>query len=84
MSAKATGGKAVASTASTDGAVGSASAGKAAAAPAKPAVKHDPSIPRKVKARFRSVILYPLEDLDLEDGCEVEIYLRATPKKEKL
>ncbi len=88
MSAKSTGGKAAASagsTASTDGAAISASAGKAAApAPAKPAVKHDPSIPRKVKARFRSGILYPLEDLDLEDGCEVEIYLRATPKKEKL
>jgi ribonuclease HI len=85
MSAKATGGKAVASTASsTAGAAASPSAGKAAAAPAKPAAKHDPSIPRKVKARFRSGILYPLEDLDLEDGCEVEIYLRATPKKEKL
>jgi ribonuclease HI len=84
MSAKSTGGKAAASAASTDGAAAAASAGKAAAAPAKPAAKHDPSIPRKVKARFRSGILYPLEDLDLEDGCEVEIYLRATPKKEKL
>jgi ribonuclease HI len=84
MSAKSTGGKAAASAAASDGAVASASAGKPAAAPAKPAAKHDPSIPRKVKARFRSGILYPLEDLDLEDGCEVEIYLRATPKKEKL
>jgi ribonuclease HI len=84
MSAKSTVGKAAASAASSDGAAASASAGKAAAAPAKPAAKHDPSIPRKVKARFRSGILYPLEDLDLEDGCEVEIYLRATPKKEKL
>jgi ribonuclease HI len=84
MSAKSTGGKAAAPAAASDGAVASASAGKAAAAPAKPAAKHDPSIPRKVKARFRSGILYPLEDLDLEDGCEVEIYLRATPKKEKL
>jgi ribonuclease HI len=84
MSAKSTGGKAAAAAASTDLAAASASAGKAAAAPAKPAAKHDPSVPRKVKARFRSGILYPLEDLDLEDGCEVEIYLRATPKKEKL
>ena len=51
----------------------------------KPPAKPDTSgIPRKVRARFRSGILYPLEDLDLEDGCEVEIYLRATPKKEKL
>jgi len=61
---------------------------KPASAPktaAKAAPKPDTSgIPRKVRARFRSGILYPLEDLDLEDGCEVEIYLRATPKKEKL
>ena len=57
----------------------------AAKAVAKAAPKPDTSgIPRKVRARFRSGILYPLEDLDLEDGCEVEIYLRATPKKEKL
>jgi ribonuclease HI len=84
MSAKSTSGKAAAPAASSDGAPAAASAGKSAAAPAKPAAKHDPSVPRKVKARFRSGILYPLEDLDLEDGCEVEIYLRATPKKEKL
>ena len=84
MSAKSTGSKTAASTAVTDGAAAAASAGKAAVAPPKPAAKHDPSIPRKVKARFRSGILYPLEDLDLEDGCEVEIYLRAAPKKEKL
>jgi ribonuclease HI len=52
------------------------------AAQAKPAPKPDTSgIPRKVRARYRSGILYPLEDLDLEDGIEVEIYLRATPKK---
>jgi len=56
----------------------------AKAAP-KAAPKPDTSgIPRKVRARFRSGILYPLEDLDLEDGCEVEIYLRTTPKKERL
>jgi probable phosphoglycerate mutase len=52
------------------------------AAQAKPAPKPNTSgIPRKVRARYRSGILYPLEDLDLEDGIEVEIYLRATPKK---
>jgi len=78
MSAKATGGKG-----STEALAGEAKESKSAA-PAKPAAKLDPSIPRKVRARFRSGILYPLEDLDLEDGCEVEIYLRATPKKEKL
>jgi ribonuclease HI len=78
MAAKSTGSKTPADT--------SASVAKEnkSAAPAKPAAKHDPSIPRKVRARFRSGILYPLEDLDLEDGCEVEIYLRATPKKERL
>jgi ribonuclease HI len=67
--------------------------GEKSAAAAKPAPamtffgkpKPDTSgIPRKVRARYRSGILYPLEDLDLEDGIEVEIYLRATPKKEKL
>jgi len=34
----------------------------------------------KVRARFRSGILYPLEDLDLPDGAEVEILLRPTSK----
>ena len=39
------------------------------------------SIPTiKVRARFRSGILYPLEDVDLPDGAEVEILLRLTPK----
>ena len=39
------------------------------------------SIPAiKVRARFRSGILYPLEDLDLPDGAEVEILLRPTSK----
>jgi len=32
----------------------------------------------KVRARFRSGILYPLEDVDLPDGAEVEILLRPT------
>jgi ribonuclease HI len=70
------------------GAAGSAIEEKnatAAKAATKAAAKPDTSgIPRKVRARFRSGILYPLEDLDLEDGCEVEIYLRTTPKKERL
>jgi ribonuclease HI len=65
---------------------GKAPAGEAkAGVAAKPTAKPDTSgIPRKVKARYRSGILYPLEDLDLEDGIEVEIYLRATPKKPTL
>ena len=32
--------------------------------------------PRWIQARFRSGILYPLEDIDLPDGTEVEIALR--------
>jgi ribonuclease HI len=41
-----------------------------------------PSAPTaiKVRARFRSGILYPLEDVDLPDGAEVEILLRPTTK----
>ncbi len=34
----------------------------------------------KVRARFRSGVLYPLEDVDLPDGAEVEILLRPTSK----
>jgi len=34
----------------------------------------------KVRARFRSGILYPLEDIDLPDGAEVQILLRPTSK----
>jgi ribonuclease HI len=35
----------------------------------------------RVRARFRSGVLYPLEDLDIPDGAEVEITLRTPPKK---
>ena len=34
----------------------------------------------KVRARFRSGVLYPLEDIDLPDGAEVEILLRPKSK----
>ena len=34
----------------------------------------------KVRARFRSGVLYPLEDLDLPDGAEVVILLRPAKK----
>jgi ribonuclease HI len=34
----------------------------------------------RVRARFRSGVLYPLEDLDLADGAEVEILLRLPPR----
>jgi len=33
-----------------------------------------------VRARFRSGVLYPLEDINLPDGAEVEIILRTTGK----
>ena len=35
----------------------------------------------KVRARFRSGVLYPLEDVDLPDGAEVDILLRLAPKR---
>jgi ribonuclease HI len=34
----------------------------------------------KVRARFRSGVLYPLQDVDLPDGAEVEILLRPAKK----
>jgi len=34
-----------------------------------------------VRARFRSGVLYPLEDINLPDGIEVEILLKPSPKK---
>ena len=37
--------------------------------------------PRWIQARFRSGILYPLEDIDLPDGTEVEITLRPIRKQ---
>jgi ribonuclease HI len=47
----------------------------------KPKMENRNSVPTiKVRARFRSGILYPLEDVDLPDGAEVEILLRPTSK----
>lgn len=40
-----------------------------------------PAGPRWIQARFRSGILYPLEDIDLPDGTEVEITLRPVRKQ---
>jgi hypothetical protein len=34
----------------------------------------------RVRARFRSGILYPLEDVNLPDGAEVEILVRPASK----
>jgi ribonuclease HI len=48
----------------------------AAGAPAKAAAPDAKPSPRWIQARFRSGILYPLEDIDLPDGTEVQIVLR--------
>jgi ribonuclease HI len=50
--------------------------GTAPKAPAPPAPKRA----HLVRARFRSGIIYPLEDLDIPDGAEVEIAIRVVPK----
>jgi ribonuclease HI len=52
-------------------------AGPPARAPASPAQAG----PRWIQARFRSGILYPLEDIDLPDGTEVEITIRPVRKQ---
>jgi ribonuclease HI len=43
-----------------------------------PAPAANPAI--KVRARFRSGVLYPLEDINLPDGAEVEILLKPASK----
>jgi ribonuclease HI len=47
--------------------------------PAQPAapVRNEP---RRFRARFRSGVLYLLEDVDLPDGEEVEVLIRTLPK----
>ncbi len=51
-----------------------------AAAP-KTEVRSARSEPRRFRARFRSGVLYLLEDVDLPDGEEVEVLIRLIPKK---
>src|SRR5580700_3065191 len=60
---------------------GAPKSAKAAAAPAPtPAAKSETRAPvgevRKIRARFRSGVLYLLEDVDLPDGVEVDVLLR--------
>jgi ribonuclease HI len=52
-----------------------------AAGPPKVAANEAKAGPRWIQARFRSGILYPLEDIDLPDGTEVEITLRPIRKQ---
>lgn len=65
---------------------GSAKSARAAAAAAPtPAPKSETRAPvgevRKIRARFRSGVLYLLEDVDLPDGVEVDVLLRLLPPK---
>lgn len=64
---------------------GSVKSAKAAAAAPTPAAKSETRAPvgevRKIRARFRSGVLYLLEDVDLPDGVEVDVLLRLLPPK---
>jgi ribonuclease HI len=64
------------------GAPKSAKSAKSAAAPQPKAEPRGPvGEVRKIRARFRSGVLYLLEDVDLPDGIEVDVLLRMpTPK----
>ncbi len=57
-------------------------AGRAAgsATPSKTEPRATKSEPRRFRARFRSGVLYLLEDVDLPDGEEVEVLIRLLPK----
>jgi len=61
---------------------GAPKSAKAAAAPApKPEARGPVGEVRKIRARFRSGVLYLLEDVDLPDGVEVDVLLRLLPPK---
>jgi ribonuclease HI len=49
-------------------------------APSKAKASSANSEPRRIRARFRSGILYLLEDVGLPDGIEVEVQLHPLPK----
>jgi ribonuclease HI len=64
----------------TSGSPAKPAAPKAAVSAAKPDVSSTKPEIRKIRARFRSGILYLLEDLDIPDGIEVEVILRLPSK----
>jgi ribonuclease HI len=49
-------------------------------APSKAKASDTNSEPRRIRARFRSGVLYLLEDVGLPDGIEVEVQLHPLPK----
>jgi len=57
-------------------------AGRSASLPSAPRLETPSSRtePRRIRARFRSGVLYLLEDVDLPDGTEVEILIRPLRK----
>ena len=62
---------------------GGAAAKKAAAPPpAKPELPIGKPEPRRIKARFRSGVLYLLEDVELPDGMVVDVSIHLLPKPE--
>ena len=72
-SGRATAASSAAASAPSTAAKAAPRAAKSAAAVAKPE-------PRRFRARFRSGVLYLLEDVDLPDGEEVEVLIRLLPK----
>lgn len=56
------------------------SAAPAAVAPKAPPASQLPSDVRKIRARFRSGVLYLLEDVELPDGIELDVLLKL-PRK---
>jgi ribonuclease HI len=52
----------------------------ASGAPPKSEARSAKPEPHKFRARFRSGVLYLLEDVDLPDGAEVEVLIRPIPK----
>jgi ribonuclease HI len=58
----------------------SASSAPAAPKPQTPATSGLPSDVRKIRARYRSGVLYLLEDLEMPDGIELDILLKL-PRK---
>ena len=60
---------------------GAPKSAKSAAPAPKPEARGPVGEVRKIRARFRSGVLYLLEDVDLPDGVEVDVLLRLLPPK---